>query len=356
MARTTLAQQQPDPADGAAVEIEKPGDGAAAVPAIEVLPEPDEAEVIAEMKRQLAEADEREKTHLREVEEARVARLRAESAASEARRRADEAERRERESVSQGRRTVEDAQLDAISNSLTAHTQQMAALKRESAAAFAEGNAEKLADINGEMALLGARINTLEQGKAAIEARRLDAAGGRAAPDDLPQRAADPAQQQQEAWIRQRPPRVQDWLRDHPQFFTDPAFQRRVSAAAGYAETVKGLPPDSAEYVEFINGELGLGPRTEPNPGPQGGRQPDPAPRRADQTRSDPGARLVAAPAGGATSGTPRGGTQTVYLTAREKEAARASGISDAEYAAAKLELEREGVLGANARFTGRPR
>lgn len=314
---------------------------------------PTQDDVIESMRQQMAEFEERDRRREEEItaanrraENERTARERAETQAREA-------EARASRETDAGRYATEDAQLDAITASLTSHQSQMDSLKRAHAAAFSEGDGPKLADIQAEMALLGGKITQLDAGKAQLEARKQ--ARGTEQPREESSSIRDPMAER-EAWISQQPRLVRDWVREHPEFFSDPAFHRRAVAAATYATDVEGYSPNSQEYIDFVNEKLGFGGRqrsedagarqeqNQPNGRDAGESQRQAQPRSTDR-------RMFAAPAGGSVQGTSRSsGQETVYLTKAEKELAASQGVTEAEWAKHKRDLMNEGLIGPGAR------
>lgn len=58
------------------------------------------------------------------------------------------------------------------------------------------------------------------------------------------------------------PPASAEWARRHPKMMNDPAYMRRVVAAAGYAENLKGLKVGTPEYYAEIEDQIGEGRQT----------------------------------------------------------------------------------------------
>ena len=52
-------------------------------------------------------------------------------------------------------------------------------------------------------------------------------------------------------------PAVQQWFRAHPKSFSDPAYLKRVFAAANYATDVEGIEAETPEYFEFVEAKMG---------------------------------------------------------------------------------------------------
>lgn len=343
---TGAQAREPDPSlGGQAVD-----QGARAVETnqtVEIVPTSDE--VIEDMRRQMAELDARDKERDAEISRERDRASSAERSRVDAENRAREAERHAQEAAQTGQRSVETAQLDSIKNSLATHEGQLMNLASQKANYHAEGKFEEAAKLDAEMAKIGGRIAQLEAGRDELDARiktPLPEASRQPAPQAQPN-----ADEQRESWIRAQPPRVQDWLRSENgrRFFSDEGFRAKVSAAASFAQNVKGIAIDSADYVPYIEEQIGL-------------RQPSQSQQRDDRQPSQPGqgrtaddgSRMVTAPAGGSSQGSVRSnpnGTIEVYLTEAEREIGRRQGSTDAELAKAKRDLINEGLIGPNARI-----
>jgi hypothetical protein len=301
-----------------------------------------EEDVIETMRRQLAELEERDRLREQEITaerrraaEERGRRERAEAAAAAA-------DTRVAQVTSVGQRSVDEARLGEITTALEARKGQMEALKSQYQAAFAEGDGGKMAAINSDMAMVGAQITQLEAGKGQLERRQAEVPA-------VTQAQPTPAQIR-EQMTQGLNNRERDWVNDHPEYFDNPGFQKRVQAASLYAQEVKGLSRDSQDYIDLINRELGFT-EQETQPPPRQERQATPrdSGRNADASPPPSDRRMVTAPAGGAVPNTQRGGSEPVYLSREEKEMARVLGVPEAEYAANKRDLQKEGLIGPGA-------
>lgn len=301
-------------------------------------------DVVEDLKRQLAEkatAETAKDAELATAREQREAEARGRQAADA---RARDAEAQARQAAQGGQRAVDEANLAAVKNALESNKGMMINLKTSYATAMQEGDFSKGADIQAEMATVGARLVQLEDGQGQLEERIKTpppADQGRAP-------AADPAQAR-ENFIMGQPPRVQDWLRSEKgaRYFSDESFRARVMSAANYAQNGRRLDVGSQEYIDFIETEVGLRQATPTPPPPNPNPAPAPAGRDADDRR------MVTAPAGGSTAGSVRSqpdGSTTVYLTQDERDMARRMGVSETEWAREKAAALREGQIGPNAR------
>jgi len=190
-------------------------------------------------------------------------RLSDERADRESRQRA-EAERRAGAANAQVREAstaATSAQHDSIVNALESAKSVLAALKRDYTAAMEAGEFGKAADIQGDMSLAGARQVSLENGKRAIE-EQMEAA--KKAP---PARDQPSVTDRQEEFLRAIPATSAQWIRAHPQYFSDARFKTKVDAAAAYLEQVEGITYENPDYYTRIEQATGLREKAAPADG-----------------------------------------------------------------------------------------
>ena len=224
---------------------------------------------IEDMKRQLAEANQRQKNS---EEEARQARIRERDAVAAK----QEAERRAREAggaVEHERRTAQDAQFTAISSALDGVNRELGTLEDAYAKLLEAGDFAKTAKMQVEIAKLGAKAVQLEAGKAQIEdERRQAAAVAAAAPKAEAQPAAKSRDEQEDDYINAQPDSAtREWLRtNRSRFFSDDAWRNKVTNASGHAIHNMGLRAGSPDYFKFIEEQVGLRqkPETPTTPAP----------------------------------------------------------------------------------------
>lgn len=147
-----------------------------------------------------------------------------------------------------------------------------------------------------------------------------------------------PARQQQpvdqfEQWLSNFTPASAGWFREHPDAAAPDKFNR-VQVYHGDAIS-EGIAPESPEYFAFINERMGYAARRAPAPAAEA--RPEPASRQ-------PAARSYAAPVSRGEPTGSRNGT-VIRLTAGQREAARASGLTDAEYASELVKLQASGEV-----------
>lgn len=228
--------------DGTAKLVEVPvADGGAAAAGV-VLQSDDPSVGVDDLRRQLDSSEEK----------LRAANQRT---ADEQRRTAD-AERRAREASQESARLAiahDDTQYTMVVNSLAANESEMVALQRQKAEALEKGEYAQSAVFDAQMAKVGARIVSLENGKIAIEEQRKNA------PKVVPQQQQVSQAEANEQFIAGLPPKTQIWIRQHPEFFTDANFRDRALAAAQHAEKIKGYTAHDDEYFHSIEADLGIG-------------------------------------------------------------------------------------------------
>lgn len=309
---------------------------------------PTPEDVIEGLRKQIEELEGKSDSAAKRAEEEQRLRYDAEVARRQAEERASAAQAEAQRASQESQRSTSQAQLDAVSAALDARMGQLEAMQSALAKANADGEFEAAAKIQGEMTILGGEIATLKGGKATLEERVKTDPQDTGRQQQQQQQTPSPYEQR-EAFIRQRPPSLQNWLRgpNGDRFFNDRAFQARVIAAANFAEQVRGMSPADDGYVNYIEEQVGL---RQPAANRDTGEVQQTSQRGRD---ADEGRRMTAAPAGGATGGSVRSnpdGSTTVRLTKSEMEIADSIGVSHAEYARQKKALIEENLIGPNAR------
>lgn len=202
------------------------------------------------------------------VAQALAAQRRAEQMQAEAMRQRDEAIRqaRAREAeLARERTDREDAEFNSVLTAIAAEQSALEKAKADYAAAASVGDWNTAADAQRAMAVAGARLDRLEDGKRTFDARREAAA--KAPPQPEPQQRQAPSFEQQIAGL---PQPAQQWLRNHPEFITDAAKNRKIQTVHGYLTDQKGITAFSDAYFEALNNEFGFTQQQrEPEPAPQ---------------------------------------------------------------------------------------
>jgi len=217
---------------------------------------------------------------------------------------------------------VTDTNLSLINNAISSTQQETGYLKAGYREAMATGDYDRAAEIQQRMSDNAARLLQLENGKDAIERQ-----GRQVAPQY--QQPSDPV----EALASQLSPRSASWVRNNPQFATDPRLFQKMIAAHNLA-LADGLQPDTDDYFATVEETLRI-------------RRPEPtyddpmaASATVTQKRSAPPAAPVSR-GGNGTGSTPN----RVTLSAAEREMAQMMGMTNQEYAQNKLSLQKEGKL-----------
>lgn len=270
---------------------------------------------VEELKRQIAERDQKAKAAQETAEAERRAREAAEARARE----------RDQE-VEQLKTQAKTAEQQAVENAIGSATQESESAQRDLQIALENANYPDVAKAQARIATAAAKLLQLEQAKAAIDAHAVQALQQDRVDVSRP---ADPT----ESFLTKFSPRTQGWLRGHRELIVTtngaPTLNPKVMSLH-YAALGEGITPESDEYFAYI--DQGLAPKKAQD---EDDHEDAPPQRRAP----------VSAPV----SRDPPGGNQRpsrVRLTAAEVEAARLSGISEADYAANKLALVAEGKLG----------
>jgi len=291
-------------------------------PAEVTLPEPEkqpELELDLEPKKTaIVEPDVGLEKLKKQLEEEQKARQDAQSRAQNAEREAAAA--RAAEAVAKTESA--DNRLHVVTTAIASVTQSIDIAESEYAKALAEGDHARAAKINRDMVVNSAKLEGLERAKQNLEQ----------APKVQPKPVVtDPVEQ----FASRLSPRSAEWLRAHPDFVRNPRLNRQMIRA--HEDAVDdGITPDTDAYFEAIETKLNL--RT-PNVSQVG--DADTAPQRATGGRSTAPAAAPVSRSGAGNGSKPR----SIRLTPEMREAAKASGMTDQEYAIEYMKLKEEGVI-----------
>jgi hypothetical protein len=292
---------QPEPDKDTKVEV--------APVVVVAAPEPVEDEQIVALKKQLDD--------LKKVGSNRTTELqRLQSETAENARRAQAAEQ-ERDRAKEG---TEQAQYDAILNAIGAATAEGESAERDALAASVANDPVKLIEAQRRISRVESRLERLEDGKTAFEARR-EAAKTEPRPVQV-----DPFEQQ----IGAVPDPAKVWLRGHRDYVTDTRKNAKIQSLH-WDVLDEGHTAFSPSYFESLETHLGLRqpPKVEDDDAPQ------PAPQRQETVVSAPVSRSDSPTLSGAKPSSTR-----VTLTPEEREAAKLSGVDERVYAQNKLKLQ----------------
>lgn len=260
-----------------------------------------------------------------EPEDPVVAKLRSDLAATQQRESLKDQElARVSEALQNTRTQVQETEVGRYDAAIEAAGAKASQLERELADAYITADYAKVASIQRQIAKAESQIGLLEQTRDILKKREVE----------IQQPTADTV----EGVIAANPAlptRDRDWLRAHPDAITDPAKFERLQSTAAFATQKFGGQTDA--YYAFIEQELGY--KTA-----QPDQKPQPAARKQPQ---------VAAPVSRETSsGIGHEGARTgskVRLSPAQRQAAKDSGVTDAEYAKNLIGLVKSGQLPATA-------
>lgn len=241
-----------------------------------------------------------------------------------------DAEKRAREMQQNANRAnmeVQDTNLQLIHSAMENVKRNSDVLKQHYAAALQAGAFDKAAEIQEYMAINSAKLLQLENGRAALQSK-LENEKNQPAPQ-----MADPVEQV----ASQLSPRSAAWVRNHPQCITDKRLYQKMVGAHNIA-VADGYSPDTDEYFEFIENQMGFRKTTRMTEVEVD--EPMSAASAPSQKRGAP----PPAPSSRAASGT-NGSKNVVRLSSEEREMAQMMGMTPEEYGRNKLALKREGKL-----------
>lgn len=231
-----------------------------------------------------------------------------------------EAERRARDAnktASERAQETADTNLALVTNAIDGVKKDKETLKANYSAAAAAGDWDAAAEAQEGMAEAAAKLQTLEQGKVALEAE---------AKAPKIQQVDDPV----EVLALQLSPRSATWVRSHPEYAREPRLYQKMLAAHNLAMT-DDIEADSDAYFEAIETTLKM--RKVPVVAPVGEVLSEAAaPRRETPPAAAPASRG---------NGTER----TVRLTSAQVEMAKATGLTNEEYAAQLVRARANGEI-----------
>lgn len=222
---------------------------------------------------------------------------------------------------------VQDTNLALVTNAIATINQSQDTLEANMAQAATDGDWAAHAKLNRQMQANEAKLAQLENGKTALEAEAKN--------PRQPERrtSGDPVEDFISGVDITR--QSADWLREHPDYVTNPAKNREMIAAHNLL-MARGVRVDTPEYFSGVENVLGIvQQREEP-------REESALSEASEGTRrQSPAAAPVSR--GGGMDGQKKPGT--VRLSAAEVEMAAQMGQTPAEYAAEKVKLIAEGKM-----------
>ena len=229
--------------------------------------------------------------------------------------------------VQQTQQSAANANFTTVVTALDARNREMESITAQIGAAGEAGDFRKVAELSAQAGRIGAAIEGLENAKQQMEARRQETLR---APPPVAQPARDPATTvgvPREDFLRSVNPDVANWIRNHDQFFTDRAFYQQCVGADSLLRG-RGILPSNPEYLEQVEGILGLAQAPEPRT-----TRPAAPPTSAAPSRSAPSI------SGRETSG------GDIFVTADQRRLAKWMGIDESEYVAEDKRLRASGEI-----------
>jgi hypothetical protein len=309
------------------IEIEIPIKGPAPAPEIDIGAELKAGEPGA--KQGAPKADDGIELLKRQLEEKR-------READEARRQKIEAERiaQQRELEANTYKTqIDDSQHVALTNAIASFERDAEMLERDYASLLEQGEYQRAAKVQRQMAQIEARLSTLQQGREELEYRLKQPPQPQHQQSTIEQpQARQMPRDNVEDRIAGLSPPSQQWIRANRQVVEDPKKANLLSAAH-FEAVANDIQVDSPDYFAFLEQKLGIGSNSAALA----------APRQAP-ARVPMGAAPVSRSSGVTISG--NGKIANVTLTPAEREAARDMDMSEEEYAESKLYYMQKGAYG----------
>lgn len=232
-----------------------------------------------------------------------------------------EAENRAREAsrfASEAKIETEDTQLHLIKSAIDTVKRNNEQLRSLYAQAMSNGEYEKAAAVQEDIATNAYRLQELDKGRDAMENRP------KAAPP------TDPV----EALASQLTPRSANWVRKHPNCVTDQRLYQKMVAAHSIA-MADGHTADTDEYFEAVEQVMGMKKRA-PGPVVEDDNPMSEAAAPVQPRRSAP------PPAAPPTRSGSAGNTRAIRLSEAELEIAEMNNMTPQEYHAQKLRIAAE--------------
>lgn len=244
--------------------------------------------------------------------------------------RAEAAERRAAEAQTRVSRQGDDllaTQRAVVDRALEAETAAKADIRRQIVEAKQAGNYEAETELLDKLSEVNLKLTRLTEGKNELE-RLSEEAKERASADPI------------DLYTRNMKPEAKRWVRDHAEYVTDPALNKKLERAH-YAALGDGLDAGTPEYFGFLETKLGLREAERAEPATE--RRAAPAVER--RTPAAPVSRGASQREMNLPTGVTVDSNGNYHLSAAHREAARISGVSNATYLQNMLTLKREGAI-----------
>jgi hypothetical protein len=311
--REAMALDDDREQDGLTIELGERPDAAASQPAVIEKPKVADEDPLEALKKQFADVQAE-----RDAEKKRATELETRS-----REQQQQIERHQDSEIANHKAVLEQA--------YSVEEGKLAEAKRKYAAAMREQDFDGAADAQHEMIRISGMMGQYSNAYQELE-RRERAPKPATATDDRFETA-----------LKSMEPRVAAWAREHKDDVRKPERQKLAFAADAMAQA-KGFAPGSDEYLDFMDDQMGYsGPDDDPS-----GSEPPQQQRQPAQSQQRASKRAPAAPP--SRNSASAGGRRKVHLTEDDIRHARNLGLTQEEYAKAKLNAERNGDLNGGAR------
>lgn len=234
----------------------------------------------------------------------------------------DEAEHRARLAAAhaeQAHREVQQTNYTLVESAIDTLKREKQIVKQELAAAHAQGDFDRVAELQDQLSKHTTDLANLKRGKKEMR-REVEQQAAAAQMQPPPQRQGDPIDEIAAAVTA----RSAAWLNANREHLNNDARIRKMFRA--HEDAVEdGIQPDTDEYFQYIEGRLGINSKDgRTNYARQSAPPAAPVSRNGNGTGSRP---------------------NVVRLTAEQREMAQLMGMTDKEYALNLLELQKEGKL-----------
>ena len=219
-----------------------------------------------------------------------------------------------------------DNQLTAFTNAIASYERDGEMLENEYANRLEQGDYHAAAKLQRQMAQIESKLSTLHQGREALD-ERLQYERSRPEPQYQPPAYEQTQYDPIEAELQRLSGPSQAWVRKNIHVMHDQK-SKNLMAAAHYRAVADNYQPDTPEYFEYLENEMGLGEK---------------APPQSTRNRNI----VTAAPVARGGSVPMRGSNQVkITLTPEMRSyAEEVLGMSDEEYAEAMLYYNKKGQL-----------
>lgn len=219
-----------------------------------------------------------------------------------------------------------ESQVTAFVNAIASYERDGEMLEKEYANKLEQGDYHAAAKLQRQMAQIESKLATLNQGREALE-ERIQYERARPEPQYQQQQYQQTQYDPIEAELQRLSPDSQTWLRKNIHLMQDQK-SKNLLASAHYRAVAENLQPDTPQYFQYLENELGVGAKEAPAPA-----------RQRNIVTSAPAAR-------GGNVPTANSNQTRVTLTPEMRSyAEEVLGMTDEEYAEAMVHYAKKGKL-----------